>query len=80
MGLGAEGSVGLATPELVERLRDLAFGNADTKLRFAFTLHDENGDGVIDRGALERLTTSRSRRTGWSWETGSPASTHCPSE
>ncbi len=55
VGLGADGSAGLDTDALVDQLRKLAAGTPDTKLRFAFALHDENGDGVIDRGELERL-------------------------
>ena len=45
----------LTRRELVAELERLADGTPAEKLRFAFDVHDEDGNGVIDRDELERM-------------------------
>jgi predicted ferric reductase/Ca2+-binding EF-hand superfamily protein len=41
--------------EFLERSPRLLFGSMRDKLRFAFRIHDLNGDGALDRGEIERM-------------------------
>jgi predicted ferric reductase/Ca2+-binding EF-hand superfamily protein len=53
--LGADRRDRMTRERLVERIEALMDGTPEDKLRFAFRVHDANGDGAIDRDELERM-------------------------
>ncbi len=53
--LGADRRDRLTRERLIERIEALMDGTPEDKLRFAFRVHDANGDGAIDHEELERM-------------------------
>ena len=53
--LDRDGNGVLTRDEFLAGVRTLVFGTDRDKLSFAFRLHDENGDGYIDRKELEGM-------------------------
>ncbi len=53
--LDADGDGVLTRAELLEAVEGLVDGTPEQKLRFAFDVHDEDGNGVIDRDELDRM-------------------------
>jgi predicted ferric reductase/Ca2+-binding EF-hand superfamily protein len=50
-----DGSGSISRDEFIEGVRRLVLGSDADKLRFAFELHDVDGDGSIDLSELERM-------------------------
>lgn len=44
--------------EFIQALSDLSYGSFDDKLRWTFSLYDQDGDGVITRNELEHVVAS----------------------
>jgi predicted ferric reductase/Ca2+-binding EF-hand superfamily protein len=56
-GFDRDGDGLLRREEFLEGVRQLVLGPPEDRLRFAFRLHDEDGDGNLDRGELTRMIT-----------------------
>lgn len=52
-----DGSGTVTVDEFIDRVQGLIFGSDRQKLRFAFRLHDHDGDGLISRQELDRIIT-----------------------
>ncbi len=53
--LDRDGSGTISRAEFMEAVKKLVFGTDQEKLRFAFALHDHDGDGAIDQVELLRM-------------------------
>jgi predicted ferric reductase/Ca2+-binding EF-hand superfamily protein len=53
--LDRDGSGTVSRAEFLDAVRKIVFGSDDDKLRFAFALHDQDGDGVLGAEELLRM-------------------------
>jgi predicted ferric reductase/Ca2+-binding EF-hand superfamily protein len=53
--LDRDGNGTISRAEFLDGVRKLVFGSDEEKLRFAFALHDHDGDGAIDPSELLRM-------------------------